>query len=198
MTIKLIDVFCKTNENGPFSDNFYVMTTFSAPDKDLSNTLHTESQLSVPFAIHGGQDLPMPSSPYTVFDALVPQHAQVKGGFAAYDDQQGLDWGNIQVWVGEIAAEVGQNLIDEGIGSDTWQAVAAGVVIRLAVTAWTQIAGIDPTNPHQLGEEPLTFSSDGPSTEELVWHFQNSGGFLGAGSWDYTLKYEVIRSIVSS
>ncbi len=198
MTIQLIDVACHTNESGLFPDHFYMMTTISDPDKDSKAHVHTTSQLTVPFNINGGQDEPMPSSPYTVFDGVVPQHSSIKGGFTAYDDQQGLGWGNIQQWIGEIATKVGDELINDGVDSGSWQEVAAGVIIDLAVDVWYQVAGINSSNAHKLGEKPLTFDSDGPSSEELVWNFKNSGGLFGVGSWDYTLKYQITRSIVTS
>jgi hypothetical protein len=197
VTIKLIEVFCNTKENAFTPDELYLMTTFSDPDKELSADAYTQSHLTQPLAISGGQGLPFPLSPLTIFDEVLPQHSQIKGGLTAYNDTNGLDWGRIQTWSADIAESVGNGLIEDGITSDNWPTVAAGVVLNLAVVAWYGLAGLSDDTAHQLGKEALTLSSDGPPSEDRTFHFAHQGSVLGIGSWDYTVNYQITRSFVT-
>ncbi len=199
ITIQLIDVVCNTKAGALlFHDHFYMMTTFAGSVQNAKARANTQSQLFDPLDITSGQDLPVPHSPLTVFSAVVPQHGIVKGGFTAYNDTMGLDWGNIVSWIADIAQTVGDGLIDKGIESGNLEAVGAGVIIDLAVKAWYATADIDSGNANQLGQQDKDVSADGPASETDVLHFTNSGGLFGIGSWDYAVKYQITRTSVTT
>src|SRR5579864_7913211 len=57
VTIKLVDVYCKTKETmWPGHDHFYVLTALAAPDKNPNAPVSTQVQLSQPLDITSGQD----------------------------------------------------------------------------------------------------------------------------------------------
>lgn len=200
ITIQLVDVFCGSKENAfGFHDHFYMMTTFAAPGPNPKAKLHTQSQLFQPLDITSGEDLPVTQSPLVVFDGLVPQQqGSVRGGFTAYNDTQGLAWGNIEVWVADIAQTVAGGLITSGIDSGNFYEIGAGVILDLGVKAWYATADLNSGNAHQLGKQDLVVLASGPPSEDIVLHFYNSGGFLGAGGWDYTVRYHITRSLVAN
>lgn len=198
ITINLIDVFCNTKEGALlFHDHFYMMTTFAGSVQNPKAHVNTKSQLFTPLDITSGEDLPVPHSPLAAFSALVPQHGIVRGGFTAYNDTLGLDWGSIESWIADIAKTVGDGLITDGVLSADLGEIAVGLVLDLAVKAWYSTADIDSGNANQLGKQNLDVSADGPASESDVLHFSQDGGLLGA-SWNYTVKYQITRTPVTS
>ncbi len=192
VTIKLVDVFCGTKENALFShDQFYMMTTFASPDKDRKARASTQSQLSQPIDITGGQEARLD---LMVFDGLVPQQGSVTGGLTAYNDTQNLEWANIQSWSVDVAQTVAGGLINAGIDSGSLGTVAAGVILDMAVKAWYATANLSSDNAHQLGKMELTVPASGLPSDDEVWHFSHTNSVLD--NWDYTVRYQVTRTLV--
>lgn len=194
VTIKLIDVFCNVKESTlGWHDQFYTLTTFSAPDKNPSAQANTNTLLTKPIDINSGQDLPLS---LTVFDGQVPQQGNVIGGFTAYNDEQGLGWSsNLDAWNTDIGQTVTNDLTKQGINSKNLNTVTTANMLDWAENAWYQTANLSSgSSAHQLGSDELTVSASGLASESGVWHFH---GYTSAtDNWYYTVKYQITRTPV--
>jgi hypothetical protein len=193
VTITLVDVLCDIKENGFWShDQFYMMSTFSAPDKSSKSQAITQPHLLQSMDITSGQDLKLS---LTVFDGQVPLQGQVKGGFTAYNDTQQLAWENIASWTDDIGQAVAGALTQEGIDSGNLGTFASGVLLDLAVKAWYGTANLNSDNAHQLGEMAFIVPASGLPSETQVWHFNHYASAFD--NWDYTVKYQITRTPVT-
>ncbi len=197
VTIKLVDVYCSIKEAMvPMHDHFYVMTAFAAPDKDPNAQVSIQAQLSHPVDITSRQNLEFPNGPLTVFEGLVPEQGEVKGGFIAYNDQLGLAWDNIDSWIADIKQSVASGLVQEGVTSASLASFATGEILNLATKAWLTNAQMSSEDARQLGREELVVPATGHSSEYLAWQFSRHISVLD--NWNYTVKYQIFRSLVNS
>lgn len=201
ITIQLVDVFCGTQQNvNAFGihDQFYMLGTFVAPRAKSNNPLNVQSQLFQPLDITSGQDLSVPQSPLIVFDGVIPEQGSIKGGFLAFNDKKGLAWSNINTWVAAVAQIVGDELLKQSFDTGNFPIIAAAAVLDLAAHAWYGLADIDSGSADKLGEQDLIIRTNGPPSEDEVLDFSNPGGFGGFGSWSYTVRYHITRTLVTN
>lgn len=199
ITVQLVDVFCGTKQNAfGFHDQFYMLGTFVAPGAKATSPLNTQSQLFQPLDITSGQDLSVPQSPLIVFDGVIPEHGSIKGGFLAFNDNKGLAWSNINTWVAAIAQIVGDELLKQSFDTGSFPIIAAAAILDLAAHAWYGLADIDSGSANKLGEQDLTIHADGPPSEDEVLDFSHPGIIGGIGSWSYTVRYHITRTLVTN
>ncbi len=195
VSIKLIDVFCDSKEDSFWThDQFYAMTTFTTPGQNAQAPLNIQAQISHSLDITSGQDLPIPPNSLTIFDGAIAKNSIIKGGITAYNDTQGLAWANLDSWIADVAQLVETGLTNQGIHTADVGTVTAESVLDLAVKAWYITANLSNDNANQLGTLELSVPATGAASEYGVAHFHNNGSLFGSGGWDYTLKYEILRS----
>lgn len=199
ITVQLVDVFCNHKQNAlGYHDSFYMMTTFAAPGSNPKARPDTQALLSLPLDITDGQDLNLPQQYLLVFDSLVPLQGSIRGGFTAYNDKNGLTWSNINLWTSEIAKQVGDQLLEDSVDSESLQVTAASAVLDLGVNVWYEIAQMTKDNSNQLGLQNLVVSASGPPSQDGVLNFHHDGGLGGFGQWDYTVRYHITRTPVTA
>lgn len=195
ITVQLVDVFCNHKQDAfGFHDQFYMMTTFAALVLNPKTRPYTQALLSSPLDITDGQDLSLPQSHLLVFDGLVPPQGSIRGGFTAYNDKNGLTWSNINRWTSEIAKQVGDQLLEDSVDSESIQLMAASAVLDIGVNVWYQLAQMTKDNSNQLGLQDLVVQASGPPSQDGVLHFYNPGGLFGVNGWDYTVRYHITRT----
>lgn len=178
--IELLEVRCGNTEDVTGEDEFYILGA-------LSDGTNTKGVLTSPFGINDGQIKPFRSEQQVLFDAIVPAGQTVRGGLKAFDEDFAKDWANYASDVNQLTWLVASNLVASG----NPYAMGAGTILGLAVGAFDAFASLDKDD--DLGTIELNVPASGSSVEEKEWRFSEEGDIFGYSSWDYTVRYRIIR-----
>jgi hypothetical protein len=197
VTVQLLSITCQVNENSSvFSrgDHFYMLGAFAVPSQNPKAPVTVEAMVTEPLPIYTGQSISYNANPPLLFAGMLPAGATIKGGLVAYsNDDASLDVSIFPTWSKRVATEMGKQLQTMNVTSGNLVSVAPAMILQLAVQDWHQAAGKANTSAVELGQQPLSIATQGAPSEPHPWHITSSEAVQTQG-WDYTIRYQVIRS----
>jgi len=177
--VELLEVHCGNTEDVTGADEFYVVGA-------LSDGESTKSVLTQPININDNQTKSFVATQRIAFDAKVPIGKTIRGGLIAYDEDYAKDWAKQKEMVNKITDSVSE----AARSYDNKDAKKAGWILKLAVAAWDLIASTDKDD--ELGRIELNVATEGPEEEVKEWKFSRKD-ITGYSSWDYVVKYRIVR-----
>ena len=177
--IELQDIICRDTEDITGADTFYLVGA-------LSDGASTKAVLTRPVWINNYQTKPFRPEDQLLFDARVPERDTVRGGLTAFDQDYAKDWAKH----GDMGTKITNGVAALLAASGNPKAIAAGAILKGAVTVWDGLARLDVDD--KLGSLELTVPASGPSAESKSWDLKKTG--WGLSTWDYTIRYRITRT----
>lgn len=179
--IELIDVNCGNTEDVTGADDFYIVSALSAGTDETS-----KSAVTKPFKINDGQTKKIAEDQRVLFDAKVPVQGTIRGGMKMFDEDYAKDWAK-QKEMAEKATNAVSSAAEKLGGPP---GVKAGAVLKAAFEVYNGIASLDKDDV--LDEIELNIPADGPAEETKEWKKVERG--IGFSTWDYTVRYRIVRT----